>query len=377
MLNLHVYPSPLTHESRILRLTDVIADMGIFTDIDVVGIAAEGLPAEEHVDARWRFVRLPQRLGAGRNGLLAKVLKSTEWSLRVLRRYRREPVGCVSAHSLAVLPLCVALAAITGAKLVYDTHELETETSGYRGLRQKLGKLVERMLIGRADHVFVVSDSIGEWYAREYGIRTPTTIRNIPQFEASKNGTIPPEMASLPIPGNSIRFIYQGGFIAGRGIERLLETFAASPRMHLILMGSGPLTPLVRKAAQEHANVHLLPPVPPSQVLNYTRGADIGICLTDNSCLSHYYSLPNKVFEYLHAGLPVIVNPLFEQEKLVSAHRCGWVAPEKIEEIRVLLERIDRPTLDAARAGAAAARSVLTWENERVALQNAYRELYS
>ena len=376
MLNLHIYPSPLTHESRNLRLTDVIGDLGFFTRIDIVGVSAAGLSDIEIVDARRRFVRLPRRLMTNSNGLFAKVVKSLEWSVRVFRRYRSEPVGCISAHSLAVLPLCAALAAVTGAKLVYDTHELETETSGYKGVRQKLGKLVERALIRRAARVFVVSDSIGDWYARQYGIAQPTTVRNIPQFAAAVEERIPATITSLPIPEGAIRYIYQGGFIAGRGIERLLETFSRSTRAHLIMMGSGPLEGRVRDAARRHDNIHLLPPVSPKEVLQYTRGADVGICLTDNSCLSHYYSLPNKVFEYLHAGLPVVVNPLFEQQKLVETFGCGWVAPEDPAKMLALLEGINDAAREGARAGVQRAKTALSWEGERRALEKAYRELY-
>lgn len=376
MLNLHVYPSPLTHESRMLRLTDAIAGLGIFDDIHMVGVAQGQLPLDERVDSRRKNVRLQRRMAAGNNGLLAKIVKSAEWSLRVFLRYRGETIGCVNAHSLAVLPLCVALAAATGAKLVYDTHELETETSGFKGVRQRLGKFVERLFIGRADHIFVVSGSIGDWYSKEYGVDKPTTVRNIPQFLSAPAESVPGEMSELPIPENTIRFIYQGGFIKGRGIERLIEIFAASPDKHLILMGSGPLVEFVRAASNEHSNIHLLPPVAPDRVLGYTKGADVGICLTDNSCLSHYFSLPNKVFEYLHAGLPVIVNPLYEQQKLVSSYKCGWVAGEDNSEVTELLDSIDVVSLQEARIGVEQARSDLSWERERAAVERAYRELY-
>lgn len=360
-----------------LRLTDAIAGLGIFDDIHMVGIAQDQLPLDERIDNHRKNVRLQRRMAEGKDGLLAKIVKSAEWSTRVFLRYRGEPIGCVNAHSLAVLPLCVALAAATGAKLVYDTHELETETSGFKGVRQRLGKFVERLFIGRADHIFVVSDSIGDWYSKEYGLEKPTTVRNIPQFLSSPVERVPDEMLALPIPENTIRFIYQGGFIKGRGIERLIELFAASPDKHLILMGSGPLLGFVRAASDTLPNVHLLPSVAPERVLSYTKGADVGICLTDNSCLSHYFSLPNKVFEYLHAGLPVIVNPLYEQQKLVSSYKCGWVASENNNEVTDLLNSIDDSALQQARIGVEVARNDLSWERERAGVERAYRELYS
>lgn len=373
-LNLHIYPSPLTHESRILRLTDALAQSNVFDRFEVIGVAAEGLPAEQEVDARRRFVRVPRKAFAARNSLVAKTVKTAEWSLRVLARLRKRKVACINAHSLAVLPLCYVASRITGAALVYDTHELETETSGFKGLRQKLGRWVERLLIKRCHTVFAVSDSIADWYVQRYGIARPTVVRNIPQFRApadeARDGRWLRER--LGIPTDATLFIYQGGFIAGRGLERLLRVFRqANPDRHLVCMGSGPLTGLVAQSAAEAANIHLLPPVSPQEVLGYTCAADVGICLTDDSCLSHYYSLPNKIFEYLHAGLPIIVNPLIEQQRIVEQYRCGWVAPAEDEALLTLLNGIDRASLAACDPRPAA--EAFNWPAEAQRLVERYR----
>lgn len=377
MLNIHVYPSPLTHESRILRITEAIAELEIFEQIDIVGVAANCLPYQEVIDSRRRYIRLPRNLAADRDGLVAKIIKSLEWSLRVLIRYRKQQVACVNAHSLAVLPLCWVLSVLTRARLVYDTHELETETSGNKGVRQKLAKFVERIFVKRADFIFVVSDSIRDWYVNRYNIKAPTTVRNIPIVDQAPMSDIPKEISALPIPQTAVKFIYQGGFISGRGIELLLETFAASPSAHLILMGSGPLIGAVQTASKCYENIHLLPAVPPNQVLKYTRSADIGVCLTDNSCLSHFFSLPNKVFEYLQAGLPILVNPLLEQQKIVRQYQCGWVAPEDRHELQALLRQLDTKAIAAARKGVERAKTDLNWSKEKLLIASAYRELFA
>jgi glycosyltransferase involved in cell wall biosynthesis len=373
MLNVHIYPSQLTHESRILRITDALADAGIFDRIEVIGIAGDALPLREAIDDKRSLVRIPRRLFAGSNGFIAKLIKNIEWSCRVLSYLRGRKIAAVNAHSLAVLPLSALVSAFSGAKLVYDTHELETETSGYKGVRQKFGKLVERIFIRRCDMVFVVSGSIADWYANEYKLTRPTVVRNIPQFRVDSSAETPVAIKGLNLSKDKILFIYQGGFIAGRGIERLLAVFAKVPEANLLCMGGGPLSDLVADAAARYENIHLIPPVKPSEVLNYTKSADIGICLTDNSCLSHYYSLPNKIFEYLHAGLPIMVNPLKEQRALVEENACGWVAPEDEDAFVKLIGSIDRTAIEQQRDGIGKANRSLSWDNERMRLVEAYK----
>ena len=374
MVNIHVYPSPLTHESRILRITDALAGAGVFSRIEVVGVARPDLPASEAVDEKRTLVRLPRKLFAHSDGFIAKLLRTAEWSVRVLASLRGRRVACINAHSLAVLPLCVLAAKITGARLVYDTHELETETSGYKGLRQKLGRFVEKLFIRRCDMVVCVSSSIADWYAKTYGLERPAVVRNIPQFRPLAARDLTALRRGMGLQPGRMAFIYQGGFIAGRGVERLLKVFAGLPQVDLVCMGSGPLQPLVAQAARQHANIHLVPPVPPQEVLGYTQAADVGICLTDNSCLSHYYSLPNKIFEYLHAGLPIIVNPLLEQKQMVEQYGCGWVAAEDDTAFAAMLVAIDRPAIAAKHNNVQAASRVLNWDEEKARLLQAYRD---
>lgn len=373
MLNIHIYPSPLTHESRILRITDALARAGIFDKIEVIGVSGDGLPFREEVDEKRSLIRIPRKLFPNHSGFIAKLAKNIEWSFRVATHLKGQKIETVNAHSLAVLPLSALVSAFTGAKLVYDTHELETETSGYKGIRQKFGKLIERILIRRCDTTFVVSDSIADWYANEYQIPRPTVIRNIPQFKIDAAVKIPAAIELLNLPKDKILYIYQGGFIAGRGIERLLTVFAKLQDANLVCMGSGPLESVVADAAARYKNIHLIPPVKPSEVLSYTKSADIGICLTDNSCLSHFYSLPNKIFEYLHAGLPIIVNPLKEQRALVEESDCGWVAPEDEDAFVELIGSIDRAAIEQRRAGIERAKRSLSWDNEQMRLVEAYK----
>ncbi|MHA3904157.1 glycosyltransferase family 4 protein [Castellaniella sp. WN] len=376
--NIHIYPSPLTHESRILRITDALANSEIFDQIEIYGVSASGLPDCQPIDAKRTIIRYPRKLFGVSGGFIAKLIKTLEWSGRILVSLRDRKIACVNAHSLAVLPLCYMISCMTGASLIYDTHELETETTGYRGMRQKLGRMIEKRLIRRCKYVFVVSDAIADWYVSRYGIARPQVIRNIPQFPtvASASPVQSDLRGEMGIKPDDLLFVYQGGFISGRGIERLLRVFTQMPdSTHLMCMGSGPLREQIAAVAANHLNIHLLLPVAPHEVLEYTKAADVGICLTDNSCLSHYYSLPNKVFEYMHAGLPIIVNPLLEQQRIIQQYQCGWVAPNDDGELITLLRSITREALISCQAGVKQAVVAFDWNKEAASLVQRYRSL--
>lgn len=374
MVNVHIYPSPLTHESRMLRITDALARAGIFREIELVGVLGPGLATCESVDAHRTLVRLPRKWMKDGDGLLPKLVRTVEWSARVALSMRGRAVTCINAHSLSVLPLCVMLKWMTGARLVYDTHELETETHAQKGLRQKLARFTERVLIRRCDLVFVVSDGIADWYARTYGIERPVVVRNVPQFKPPAVADDPQARERRGLVERRLACIYQGGFLPGRGVERLLRVFSATPQVDLVCMGSGALQPVIDQSAAVHPNVHRWPAVPPSEVLRHTRRADVGLCLTQNTCLSYYYSLPNKLFEYLHAGLPVIVTPLPEQQRLVEEFGCGWIAPADDAAFAELLGSIGEAELAGKREGVARAAQALDWNEEEARLVRAYRE---
>ena len=321
MINIHLYPSPFLNESRILREACSLSRLALFDRIDLVGVGQEGLPAMEDLHGNIRIVRIGRRSGGG---LLGKLRRTINWSRAVCRRYRNDNLECINCHSIATLPLGVLLKRATGARLVYDAHELETETNGLGGVRKFLTRLAERALIRHADHCIVVGQAIEQWYVRKYALRNVTVLYNCPP----RRHVHPADYfrKAYSIDAGTPIFLYQGFIGEGRGIRNLVAAFAGlAGRAALVVMGYGPLADWLAGEAAHRPGIHYHPAVAPERLLDYTAAADFGLSVIEATSLSYEYCMPNKLFEYVMARKPVLVSPTREQSEFVRRHAIGEV----------------------------------------------------
>ena len=374
-INLHICPGTLKHASRVLKETKSIADAGLVDRVCIAAIWGEGLEEEEQLDGRRELWRVRLSLPGGK-GLVLKGTRHLEWGLRILARYRKKPIKFVNCHSLAVLPIGIVLGLLCRSRVIYDTHELETETATSVGLRKPVARLLERALIGHVDAVITVNASIADWYRRRYGLTNIHVVRNVP-YRRETSGARPTILRDeFGLQQDEMLFIYQGGLDRDRGIEMLLEVFAeVDPRKHVVFMGYGPLEGLVREYQHAHPNVHFRPAVSPQAVQEYTSSADVGLCVYENVCLNHWFCLPNKVFEYIMSGLALVVSDFPEMGRLVDDAGCGWKVGADREALRSLIAALTWEDVRARRDNALRYRQTLGWGNEEAALLRVYRKL--
>lgn len=373
--NLHIYQSTFTHESRILRITGTLKDAEFFERICIVARHEDGLNEEEEIDDRREVWRVRTRFVKRYQGLW-KLLAMLEWMIRVPWRCRKLRVDCVNCHSLVVLPLCVFLKWRHRCKLVYDTHELETETTNSAGIRKRVAKFVERHLIRFADEVVAVTESIADWYRREYSLDDVAVVRNTPDRPKAlvQKSTLLKER--LGVSKRSQLFIYQGSLGYGRGVELLLRVFSRqSNDKHIVFVGFGPLVDEVKRYSKQYDRIHFHDPVAPNEIPTITSGADVGVALLENTSLNHYYCLGNKVFEYLQCGLPIIVSDFPEMGRLVSENQCGWRVDVEEEKVAELISRITPLDIAKKAEQAKACRLRHVWENEVPKLLRVYNRL--
>ena len=325
MNNLHISLTDFRNESRVLKEVNTLVDKKVFDKVFIAALHEKNLNEcysySEKIKLN-RFLLTTRKLP---KNFVVQILKYLEFCVRLLFYYRRMNIKVVNIHSLGLLPLGLIFKKIYNAELVYDTHELETERNGLKGFRKKINKLVEKRLINNVDMTLVVSESIADWYANEYGIQRPSVILNAPTHRELKANNHLREQ--LDIRENQIILLYQGGLVTGRGIQMILDAFKVRENDDLVavFMGYGSLEAEIKAAGELHNNIFFFPAVPPQVVLEYTASADVGISLIENSCLSYYYCMPNKLFEYAMAGLPVLVSNMKDMSELVIQNDMGSV----------------------------------------------------
>jgi len=370
---LHVFLTTAKQESRFLREAASLLQAGACTEVQLAAKWEPGLVEHEELAPGVKVWRVRLRTLGLPKSLPWQLLKHLEWKTRIVRHARRVRPSLLVAHSLAALPVAVACKRATGARLIYDAHELETERNGLRGLRQKLDRWAERRLIRQCDAVICVSDSIADWYARAYAIPRPAVVRNVPDVPAGGLPAADPRLwrERFGIPEDHLIFIYQSGLFPGRRIEQLIRVFAVvKPGRHLVFMGYGELEELVRAAAKQYPNIHFSPAVKPDEVLRHTAGADVGLVGVANVCLSYYYSLPNKLFEFLLAGIPSLMPAYPEMQRVVESTGAGWVVAEDDASWLAAINRLDRVELKLAEIRMQASTGAYSWENEERQLLN-------
>lgn len=377
-LNVHVYPSPFQFEIRILKVTNTLVSRSIVDRVLIVATGQADLPERETIDDKREIRRFNLRLNEVPRWLRA--LRFAEFTLKAGVGLRREEIEMVNCHSLSVLPLCVVLKWWHKARLIYEPHEIETETAKCTGTRQVLSKWVERSLIGQAEHVITVSESIATRYREDYGLPAAPTILNVPQITSDGDEPVPRDIlrARLGIPDDDLIFVYQGVLNEGRGALSLLNAFRKVPAdRHLVLMGFGDAEQECREAAASTPNIHLHPTVPAGEVMRYARGADVGLVLLRDTCLNHRYALPNKLFQYLHADLPVLVSDLGELGGLVQRYECGWRVPWGDDALANCVSTIERSAIAKYKAAAIRAKRDFHWDLEAEKLESIYRDVFS
>ena len=374
--NLHVSSTPIVNESRILKQTLSVARSGLFSSVVICGTARDGLPRQEDLPYGQRIDRVGATIHDRRPSVVGRALEQLSWSRAVFKRYSQSDMRVISAHSVAVLPVCYMLSRRLGAKLIYDTQELETETSTSRGLQRWVFKVIERSLITRCNSVCVVNQSIADWYQQRYrGVR-PVVVRNISDVDASG----PPRdlRTQLSVPADKLLFVFSGSLAAGRNIHAILDAFASpTVNAHVVFLSAGgALDTLVGEYCARHPNIHRLPAVPPTEVASYVAGCDVGLCLIQPSCLSYKLSLPNKAFEYAQAGLPFFFTDLPEVDRLLGPAFSSWHIDDPMRNLTGAITALTANTITEGRAKMAMLR-IPTWDEEATAMITVYSGLVS
>jgi glycosyltransferase involved in cell wall biosynthesis len=297
-----------------------------------------------------------------------------EYNLRLFIFLLFHKFDIVVSNDLDTLGASFYASKIKNKKLVYDSHEYFTEVPELynRNFPKKVWMLIEQLTLPRVKYCYTVSDSIADTYNNKYGINMKV-VRNVPY----KNLNIQSDFNDKEIK----TILYQGSLNIGRGLEHLIDAMEFVDNARLVIIGDGDITielndQISKKNLQE--KVQLKGRIPFEKLSIETQKADLGIALEENLGLNYYYALPNKLFDYIQAGVPVLVSPFPEMQKIVNNYEIGTIYDHKnpkelaakITEIFELKNRYQKWKSNTSKAA-----QDLCWENEEQILKDVFSKV--
>lgn len=263
------------------------------------------------------------------------------------------------------------------ARLVYDSHEYFTEVPEliHRPRVQKVWVGIESWIFPKLKTIYTVNESIAQIYRDKYR-KDVLVVRNIsPSFQSHSL----PSKSALGIPENTFLIIIQGaGINVDRGSEEAIEAMKMIENACLMIVGDGDVVTQLKETVEQAGlseKVRFYGKRPYAEMMAFTQHADVGLTLDKPTNMNYLYSLPNKVFDYIHASTAIIATDLVEIKRVIEKHELGTILTELTPEnlvyaIRDLQENPSK--LAHFKANCKKASTVENWENEQQILEEIY-----
>ena len=267
--------------------------------------------------------------------------------------------------------------------VVYDSHEYYTEVPELSGrpLVKNIWTAIERICLPKAKKMYTVNESIANLYREKYNKKVDV-VRNVPPVFISEIKDINKEKERLGLPLEKKLLIIQGtGINVDRGVEEAVQAMQFVSDALLLIIGSGDVIPMLKKMVMDlrlNEKVKFIAKVPFEELANYTAVCDVGLSLDKDTNMNYRYSLPNKLFNYIQAGVAVLASDLVEVAKIVKDYKVGVIVinhnPLHIaEKLKYLIENDD--ILRQHKQNSLQAAKELTWEKEEQTLNKIFNEL--
>lgn len=294
-------------------------------------------------------------------------------------------IDLIHAHDLNSLPIAYLIALIKRIPFIYDSHELWSQSHHSVSSKFILNSiaLMEKFFARKSAKIITVSDSIKEYLAKYFCVNNIEVIRNIPSYTHSGNYNLLREQYNL---SNEIKIcLYQGMISEHRGVSLIvksaIEVCKKNDKVVFFFLGDGEHLDKFKELIKEkklHEKIFFLGRIEQDKLLKYTMSADIGIHAISNTCLNHEYCLPNKVFEYLHSNLVLVVTNLIELSKFVEENEIGLTFRDNDYldlETKITQLITNRALYLGYKNNVRKIAPNLTWSNEYIKLRNIYQDL--
>ena len=333
---LHITHTEIPDDSRIIK--DIVAAKSSGFVVHGIGIKlSEDTKSTSVVLSNIHTLEIYSKKFLSLPKVLRHFFTAIEFYTKSIFLIRKIKPSMIHCHDTLALPIVAFYCLFSRCKLIYDAHELESDKNGLSRFGGKLVSIVERACWSQIDGFITVSKKINDWYMEKFGDKDSIVIYNTPSFEVKSNYDEYYLKDKFGIDRASKVFIYIGILGDGRGILQVLDLFKKQNDHHVVFLGYGPLLETVKEASKSFNNIHLHNSVAHEEVVPIASSADCGLCLLENISLSDYYALPNKLFEYAFAGIPVLSVDFPEINEVVTHYKTG---------ICIKLDEINLETLD-------------------------------
>lgn len=356
--------SELTTDQRVIRICNTLQEMGFDVKVIARGFP-DSLPLDPY-DFEAQRIRCYFRKG---------FLQYAEFNTRLFFKLLFIKTDYLLANDLDTLVPNYIVSKLRRKRIFYDTHEYFTGVPELKRspLKRRTWKIFENWIFPRLPVVYTVNESVKNKYQQEYG-NTIHVIRNVP---------VTVEITSRQLPGSwrgkKVLLMQGVGINPGRGGLELLETMKyLSNDYLLVFIGAGTLWETIatkRKEWDLEDKVEMIGKKPPAELRRYTPSATLGFTLDGFENDNFLFNLPNKIFDYLHAGVPVVATAIPEVKKIIEQYDCGicletTIPSEMAKQIDTLVH--DQPRYNALKKNAIRAARELCWENESARLRSIY-----
>ena len=276
----------------------------------------------------------------------------------------------IFAEDIYTLPFAVILGKIKKAKIYYDSRELFGYLAGLkkRKIIQQLLRWIEKIFITKVDKIITTGEMDSQFLEKEYQVKNTIVIRNLPLYRIIDK---PFDFRNhLNLKKETKILLYQGVILHGRGLRIIFDVIKNFEDCIFIIIGGGEHKEYYEQLAKEKNisnRVIFFGKIDQKDLFNYTAGADAGLALIENISLSYYYALPNKMFEYILTGVPVLASNLPQMKKVIDEYKIGVYAdPKNLDDVTSSLKKLfyDNDFVNQLKINSRSAAKELNWDKE-------------
>jgi hypothetical protein len=327
----HISHTDILRDPRILRELKVLKNYFFYYNFFFIGIKKK-TKFNNRINSLSNIKNLSVKLITKKIIFIPKFIiyffNYIEFFLKCIFKIYNKNITIVHCHDFLALPIGYVVKFLFNCKLIYDAHEIESETNNVK--YPIIIFILEKFIWKKIDLFISSSYSHLRWYHKKFGYKKNSIIIfNSPEISNKIKKGQNSLRKKLQIPQKELIFLYVGGFQNGRGIKMILETFSNSQiKSNIVFLGYGELESEIIYYSKKYKNIHFLKPVPHDSLVQFIKSANVGLNIIENISVSDFYCLPNKFFEFAFANLFILSSNFPDMKKLIKLYSLGdYIAP--------------------------------------------------